>query len=112
MFSKHYTPCQCFLARGGISTWFVGQASTQYPCSLTISPHKHLPTTNQHQHHHHMPSVGASPGILSIWEVLDLEARVLRTCVELKSLSSGLNLWIKRQMEVFLEGQVNFTFPA
>ena len=39
-----------FPGPGGISTWFVGQASTQYPCSFAISPHKHLPTTNQHQH--------------------------------------------------------------
>lgn len=46
-----------FPGPGGISTWFVGQASAQYPCFLAISCHKHLPTTNQHQHHHHMPSV-------------------------------------------------------
>lgn len=96
-----------FPGPGGISTWFVGQASTQYPCSLAISPHKHLPTTDQH----HCPR-GASPGIPSIWEALDPEAGVLRTHVEFKSLSSGLNLWIKRQMEAFLEGQANFSFPA
>lgn len=71
-----------------ISTWLVGQANTEDPCSLTISPNKHLPT-NQHQHHYHMPSVEPLQEFSPFVKALDPEARVLRTYVEFRSLSQG-----------------------